>query len=83
MQGLEANISEHKNSHTTCCGGRGVGKRVVKLLAIVVLARETNRGCAMDGEVNLRCIWRRELAVGGACRPACAAFAVARRGKGK
>jgi hypothetical protein len=38
IQSLEANLSEHMNSHITCYGDRGAGKRVVMLLVVIVHA---------------------------------------------
>jgi hypothetical protein len=38
MQSLEANLTKHKNGQATCCGGRGVGKRVSTLLVVIAHA---------------------------------------------
>jgi hypothetical protein len=38
MHSVEANVTKYKNGHATCYGGSGVGKRVNKLLAIVIHA---------------------------------------------
>jgi hypothetical protein len=35
MQSLEDNFTEHKNSHTVCYDGRGVGQMAATLLAVL------------------------------------------------